>query len=235
MPIAEDIVEKIAEEPISGVLSLTYYVQTRLDEGQDWSEKDYELLLEALALLHASNEAGLISLPMPVPAISGVASQDCPLIYQLLDRTRDAYKLQAEKQKYEAAKTKFSVLLGAAHYYEFSQGDLERIQQLINELREKISASTFIEPDHKQRLLGRLERLQRELHKKVSSLDQFWGLIGEAGIVIGKFGTDAKPIVDRIREIAQIVWTTQARMEELPSSSPFPVLKSDSTPDDSGE
>ena len=58
----------------------------------------------------------------------------------------------------------------------------------------------------------------------MSSLDKLWGLIGEAGVVLGKFGRDAKPFVDRIREIAQIAWRTQARAEELPSGTPLPLL-----------
>ncbi|MBI4826866.1 MAG: hypothetical protein HY807_10680 [Nitrospirae bacterium] len=41
-----------------------------------------------------------------------------------------------------------------------------------------------------------------------------------------KFGDDAKPFVDRIREIADIVWRTQARAEELPSSTPTPLITS---------
>lgn len=88
-----------------------------------------------------------------------------------------------------------------------------------------ISESKLFDENHKSRLLKRLERLQSELHKKVSDLDRFWGLIGEAGVAIGKFGNDVKPIVDRIREIAEIVWRTQARGEELPSGMPIPMLK----------
>jgi len=58
----------------------------------------------------------------------------------------------------------------------------------------------------------------------MSSLDKLWGLIGEAGVVLGKFGEDAKPFVDRIVEIAGITWRTQARAEELPSATPLPLL-----------
>ncbi|NVM02945.1 MAG: hypothetical protein HWN67_11445, partial [Candidatus Helarchaeota archaeon] len=57
------------------------------------------------------------------------------------------------------------------------------------------------------------------------NLDKFWGLIGDAGVMIGKFGNDVKPIVDRIREIAEIVWRTQAIAEELPTGMKFPLLK----------
>lgn len=73
-------------------------------------------------------------------------------------------------------------------------------------------------------LLLRLEKVQSEMHKKMSDLDRFWGLIGDAGVALGKFGTEAKPIVDRIREISEIVWRTQARAEELPSNTPLPLL-----------
>ena len=113
---------------------------------------------------------------------------------------------------------------GRAFAYEFSDGDLNRVQTVLNELRDLIVASELFDANHKQRIMRKLENLQTELHKKVSSLDRFWGLIGEAGVALGKFGKDAKPFVDRIKEIAQIVWRTQARAEELPSATPLSLL-----------
>jgi hypothetical protein len=77
-----------------------------------------------------------------------------------------------------------------------------------------------------------LERLQTELHKRVSDLDRFWGLIGDAGVVLGKLGSDAKPIVDRIREVADIVWRTQSRAEELPSGTRLPELSHEDRTDE---
>jgi hypothetical protein len=104
---------------------------------------------------------------------------------------------------------------------------LRRIQGLINEIRERIANNQELEADHKRRLLKKLENLQCELHKRVSDLDRFWGLLGDAGVVLGKLGNDAKPIVDRVKEIAQIVWRTQARTEELSTDSPNPMLGHD--------
>ncbi|MFV0597847.1 hypothetical protein [Shewanella sp.] len=95
---------------------------------------------------------------------------------------------------------------------------------MINELREHISGSDLFEDNHRSRLLRRLESLQSEIHKKMSDVDKIWGLVGDAGVVIGKFGKDAKPFVDRIKELSQIAWKTQARAEELPSSSQNPLL-----------
>jgi len=124
------------------------------------------------------------------------------------------------------ARDKYNILFNNTFSYEFTTGDLEKIQKLINELRDILTASELFTAEHKQRILKRLERIQQELHKKVSDLDRFWGLIGDAGVAIGKFGNDAKPIVDRIKEIADIVWRTQSRSEELPSGTTIPFLNS---------
>lgn len=118
------------------------------------------------------------------------------------------------------------MLVEKGFFYEFTDGDVLRIQELINELRNQISSSSLFEEKHKARLLKRLESLQSELHKKMSDVDKFWGLLGDAGVALGKFGTDAKPIVDRIKELTQIVWRTQSHAEQLPSSCENPLLES---------
>jgi hypothetical protein len=90
---------------------------------------------------------------------------------------------------------------------------------LLNELLDNIVTNDKFEEDHRRRLLGRLEALQKELHKRLSNLDRFYGLIGDAGVLLGKFGRDAKPFVDRIREIVEIVWRAQANADQLPASA----------------
>jgi hypothetical protein len=114
--------------------------------------------------------------------------------------------------------------LNKGFFYEFTDGDLNRAQELINELRNEITKSDLFEEEHRQRLLRRLERLQGELHKKMGDVDRIWGLVGDAGVVIGKFGKDAKPFVDRIKELSQIAWRTQSHKEELPSGAHNPML-----------
>lgn len=127
--------------------------------------------------------------------------------------------------KIESSQNKFGMHFETEFCYEFTTGDLDRIQTLINELRENIIKSKFFEDDHRARLLKRLEKLQAALHKKVTNLDMFWGLVGDAGVALGKFGTDAKPIIDMIKEIANIAWRTQSISEELPSGTGTPFLQ----------
>ena len=102
-----------------------------------------------------------------------------------------------------------------------------KVQTLINELRDEISKSSLFDDNHKGRLLNRLGSLQNEIHKRMSNLDKFWGFVGDAGVMLGRFGKDAKPFTDRIRDIMQIVWRTQSITEELPSDSPLPMLETE--------
>lgn len=136
----------------------------------------------------------------------------------LLDKKNQFFSAIEQKKK----------ILNKGFFYEFTDADLDRIQQLVNELRHEIKTSDLFEENHRTRLLRRLEAMQSEMHKKMSDVDKIWGLVGDAGIVIGKFGKNAKPFVDRIKELSQIAWKTQARAEELPSSSQNPLLESDS-------
>ena len=132
--------------------------------------------------------------------------------------------------KLEESKKKHSARWGASFTYEFSDDEIKVLQDKIHDLRGIITSLGEIDEDHKMRLLKRLEALQSELHKKVSDLDKFWGLIGDAGVVIGKFGKDAKPFVGQIKEITNLIWRAQSRAEGLPETDVTPLL---SEPSDS--
>ena len=127
-------------------------------------------------------------------------------------------------QDYEEAKKLYASKFGKGFFYEFTESDFEKVQVLVNELRDLITKSEDFEPGHKRRLLRRLEKLQAELHKKMSNLDMLWGLIGDAGVVLGKFGEDSKPFVDRIGEILQIVCRIQAKAENVQKFLPLNLL-----------
>ena len=162
--------------------------------------------------------------PQPSFEVSGAVDLDCRNISQYMETLAHYCISESSKIKVGAFRSRFKAALGAGFVYEFTQGDLDRVQALVNQIREMIHKTTGLEASHKQRRLSRLEKLQSEMHKKVSDLDRFWGLIGDAGVVLGKLGNDAKPIVDRIREVADIVWQTQSRAEELPSGIERPQL-----------
>jgi len=158
---------------------------------------------------------------------------------QNLARIRDCFAalfVKAEdevtRKVLENARNHYTARFNQSFAYEFSDNDLRRIQDILNELRDLIRASKLIDDDHRGRLLKQLEALQRELHKRVSSLDRFLGFLAEAGMILGQFGKDAKPIMDRIRELVQIISQVSAMAQGLPGATPFLMLSGQTYPTD---
>lgn len=233
MIFSEEFLVDLKNDPIEGTIRLIKTARKDFDYARGWDDNDYQILLEAYALIIEIVESQLLNIRHPKFEISGDKSTDCRLINSYLTSLENYCTTESSKLKVESLRSHFKTSLGSGFSYEFSQGDLERVQLLINQIRELISKTNGLEKDHQRRLLSRLEKLQSEMHKKVSDLDRFWGLIGDAGVVLGKLGKDAKPIVDRIKEVADIVWQTQSRAEELPSGTQIPMLENKLTADDS--
>lgn len=107
-----------------------------------------------------------------------------------------------------------------------------RIQTLINEIREQITESDNIDDFHKKRILDRLEKLQHELHNKITNYDVLLARAVQLGQVLGIIGKDIKPIVDRAGEICQAISHANPELESLPpgeSSSFIPLASSGNT------
>lgn len=225
-----EFIKTLREEPVAGLDLLCGQVLADLsaDPEEPWNDQSYSVLLETYALLSSLQESGLLPVKIPSIAIDGDVDEECKEISRLLRRIQSEVRGLAARRDLEKLTRHYTAALGVRFAYEFTAGDYSRLQKLLNEMRELIATTAGFEEDHRRRLLARLEKLQAELHKRVSNLDHFWGLVGDAGVALGKFGTDAKPLVDRVREIVGIIWRTQSRAEELSSDTPVPLLQSDS-------
>ncbi|WP_156350894.1 hypothetical protein [Pseudomonas sp. EGD-AK9] len=222
----ESFVERMKVDTASAVVELCVETLRAVERASKWTANDYKILVDVYMFLSAAKEAGILLPGSPEVDVLDVTDRNglCSRVQVWLNELYSFYKGILDLGMLDSSRNHFRSMFGSVFSYEFSQGDVDRVQFLINELREKISVANLNE-GHKQRLLVRLEKLQSELHKKISDLDRFWGLVGDAGVVMGKLGNDAKPIVDRIKEVADIVWRTQSRAEELPSGSEFPRLE----------
>lgn len=232
MLFEQEFIEKIENNPIEGISKACAYIldkQHSLDHGQggDWSEEEHSVLMEGAIFLSMAIDANGLHFESQMPEITNDITDNCGELVKYINGISSALKIELIQLQAQSYKKRYESVFNSVFAYEFSQGDLERIQILINEIRIQIVENDKFVSGHKQRLLQRLEKLQSELHKRVSDLDRFWGLIGDAGVVLGKLGEDAKPIVDRIKEIAEITWKTQARTEELPSDISNPVIEHD--------
>ena len=224
---SDEFLEAIKHNPIAGVKVACNLVLEKMNSGSsDWTHEEEEALLEADILFTELTDAGMMPfdyIPMPVSA-EAPRDQKLRAIREAIDEVLQQWQHLEDRARRERLTSRIRIGIGTRFAYEFLQGDISRIQALLNELRTLVSATDKFKPEHQQRLLARLEALQRELHKKVSDLDRFWGLIGDAGVMLAKLGNDAKPIVERVREIADIVWNTQGRAEELPISAKPPRI-----------
>ena len=129
-----------------------------------------------------------------------------------------------------------TALVGKVDVIDFTEGDLERIQELINETRDVVTNSDEFEPRHQQRILDKLEKLQGALHKRMTKVDDFYLLLPEAGLALGKFGENARPFVENVKELMQIVFRYQAQRDQLPSSyQPDFLPNPDPVPEDDTE
>jgi len=220
----DNFIAGLPDHPLEGLKAICdFFITFHQTYGTAATTIHYEKYLEAYALLSSYIEA--YHLDYKMPGLTNRRVDNINNIFNSFTSIRADVDTKISSNTVEILKSRYQAKFKDVFAYEFSEGDLKQIQKLINELRSLITESNKFDGNHKGRLLKRLEKLQAELHKRISDLDKFWGLIGDAGVVIGKFGIDAKPVVDRIREIADIVWRTQARAEELPSGTdPFSVI-----------
>lgn len=227
MIFSEEFIDQIQNDVVASVLFICNHsidLALPLLKRSQYSES-YSILVEGFALVESILDSNLMTVDLAIPTLTMVDENDSNQMFSFFRELKKNLLSREKLLQLEQMKSRFKASLGGVFVYEFSQGDLEKVQTLLSQLRDQIVASKFIEEEHQQRILRRLEKLQSELHKRVSDLDRFWGLIGDAGVALGKFGNDAKPIVDRIKEITEIVWQTQSRAEELPSGTPIPQLE----------
>ncbi|MFG0529849.1 hypothetical protein ACF8FB_05825 [Pseudomonas sp. yb_2] len=227
MSIPDHILEIVRTNPTQAAHSACNYALDMVDQTAEWSVEEHELLLECYALISAMEDAGLISIFADLRDIDADLRSACIKLHQYLEAVYEELEKELADHRLKAMKSRFADLVAHGFSYEFTEGDVNRIQVLINELRTLISDNTELEDQHKRRLLKRLEKLQSEMHKKMSDLDHFYGLTVEGSVMLKKVGGNLKPIVDRISEITKITWATQSRAEDLPSGSEPPLLGHD--------
>ncbi len=191
-------------------------------------DRYYYIIEEAHILLKVFCEKKLPKRKYHVPNLTGTRKANVENILRFFNNLAAESLQYIEKQnnakKLKHYKNVVEIAFEDVFHFEFTEGDLERIQQLINELRDLISKTKELKQKHKQRLLIKLEKLQTEFDKKMTTLAQVLEAIIEIGVNLGRFGKDIKPLTDRIGELANIILSAQKRAYELPSSLPFKLF-----------
>lgn len=106
----------------------------------------------------------------------------------------------------------------AKKIYTFTEKEHETIQSKINDLRDKIFQSTEIDDKHKERVLKKLEEMQKELHKKMANLDKFLGGMISVAHSLGLAAKEATPFTDDVKDILNITLNKKGEAEGLPEN-----------------
>ena len=227
--VVDDLLSGLPDDPVeAAAVACRTFLDSTASKPPQWDEDSTIAVFSVCCELRDSAAVDmvlpdLVDWPVNAPIVAAVQMVR-ESMGNLLAHLQSVLSTRRIRQLRSEVAQNVRVRRNDVFHYAFSLGDQERIQMLINELRQIIGESSIYEESHKQRILRRLEALQGELHKKLADLDRFWGLIGDAGVAIGKFGKDVKPVVDRIREITEIVWSRQAEIEGLPPPTGLPQL-----------
>jgi hypothetical protein len=182
----------------------------RLDGHARQMPEHHDDYVEALSILRAFALSRDEKLP-PFPELSPQRHQNVANIAtyfgQLRQNVRAALTSRHAKGYFESKTEEYVSLFSKVPVYEFPETDFQRVQSLMDELRDLFRNSHLIPEEQKRRLLRRLEAMRAEFHRKTNDIDRFWGFIGEAGIALRKFGEDLQPIAERVMELGRIVIT----------------------------
>jgi len=180
----------------------------RFDGHSRQMPEHHDDYVEALSILKAfacSRGLKLEAFPEIGPQrrqnVDGVAAY----FSHLRDTVRAELTGRNSRGYFDSKTEEYRALFTKAQLYEFPEQEFKRVQDLIDEIQDLLRNTTLITEEHQRRLLRRLEAMRAELHRKTNDIERFWGFLGEAAIVMRKFGEDLKPVSDRVRELGGIV------------------------------
>ncbi|AZV78828.1 hypothetical protein EBB79_13745 [Parasedimentitalea marina] len=101
--------------------------------------------------------------------------------------------------------------------FELEQPDKDRIFKLCNDMRKIVFASSMFDEPHKKRLLNRIAAIEKQVFSKKGLFDVILGGVSDVGETLGKFGTDIKPLTDRMKEVARIARKGTKEYDQIPA------------------
>ena len=189
--------------------------------------------LQCLALARAVMNKFQIDPTYDEIDLSNDAVNNVANIIQRFNDWKNVMRGSFSAKNYDNYLRKFEAELGTGFFYELSDDDISEIQEHINKLRSLISETEVLDEDHRRRLLRRLEKLQAELHKRISDFDLYYGMAFEFYVLFKKYGEGMSPIRNKFNEILRIVFRSHSEREQLPAGEELPLLPTDANNNDS--
>lgn len=101
--------------------------------------------------------------------------------------------------------------------FELEQDDKSRMLSLCSEMRGLNNSTQELDDKTKNRISKRITAIEAQIRSGLGILDVVLGGVAEIGEAAGKFGNDVKPLVDRMREVAQLARSGSNDPDALPA------------------
>lgn len=231
--VDDKFLSKLPSDPMFALRHVADHCEKTVTEmgGKNLKKLESELI-QLLALFTTLSNKYSLPVNAPLPQIADAAEKNVMLLRNYFESANKELTKISAQNLLNASLVRFERELDVGFHYEFSEGEIARLQDIVNELRKGIRDAKILTEDHRRRLLSRLEKLQAELHKNVPNLDIHLGTMVQIAAALGQSGEEVKPLVDRVREFVGIVAGVFRRSENLPPGPEFPLLPKS---DDSGE
>lgn len=145
-----DILEMVKENHLEGALQACSYAEDAIADHGDWLEAEHHLLLQVVALLSSLKDAELIHYPSFEPVIDTDFNVACQNMTQFIREVKTALTAASATERFANYKAQFSLTVANGFGYVHADGDIKRVQTLINELRERIQAADQLDDEHRQ-------------------------------------------------------------------------------------
>ena len=191
-----------------------YLEQVKADNGA--MKAAYHIEAAILGKQFVFNEGFPLMAGFPNFKVGGITPQARDYIVAMHEWLRDYSALRLERDaadRAEALEEHFEVLLDTQLGYDLTEQQLMELRCWVTELQAKISATEALPEYRRERLLKRLEKLQLELHTKVSSLDRLYGTTMEVVVVAQNLGEASQSVIDIAGKIFGIVWAVHSRKD----------------------
>ncbi len=108
--------------------------------------------------------------------------------------------------------------------FELNQADKARVLELCSQMRKIVLATEVFDQPHKRRLLNRIAGIEYQVEQPKGLLDIVRAGVSDVGETLGKFGTDIKPLTDRMNEVAGIARSGSKEYDQIPAPEELPKL-----------
>ncbi len=225
----EDYIVNLPADPLEAMLVVSDSLRVQVAIKDKTPAERFKLCLPYFAILCELQNDLTNIIVIDQPVLGNQFESNLTLIHQYNQNISSQVRLELETRSTKSdikeidkytelfrmhRKTSFS--------YDVEEDELKELQDRINNIRELIKLATCFDEGHRLRLLKKLEKLQLELHKKMSTLDGFWGLWADAGVALGKFGEDAEPLFNQVKDVLKLIAQIQGRSEGI---NPLNVLE----------